>query len=394
MIEGFKDSRIPGFKGNAKKLQRTKGLGEILSTIMMEIKGMKETNTNPNIYDTSIRLLFLALIIGWCLMILLPFTSIILWGFILGIAFMPLHNRMATIMGGRPKLAAFIIVLACLAVFIVPAWLFLDSLLDNAKDLRTRFLSGSLTIPPPPASVKNWPVIGEKIYGIWSSASTDLEQTVIKYKSEVVGIGGKIAKGLLSVGGGILQLFVALIIAGVLLSIPGTSESTRKVARKLAEGRGDEFADIIKITVGNVVKGVLGVAFIQAALVGIGFFLAGIPYPGIWTLLVFLLAVLQIPPLLVVAPVAVYLFSERSTGAAIGWTVYLLLGGFSDNILKPVLLGKGAPVPMLVIFLGVIGGFMLSGFIGLFTGAIMMSIGYKLFVAWINTGPTVENPVE
>jgi predicted PurR-regulated permease PerM len=360
----------------------------------MEITAMKETNINPNIYDTSIRLLFLALIIGWCLMILLPFTSIILWGFILGIAFMPLHNRMAKIMGGRPKLASFIIVLACLAVFIVPAWLFLDSLLDNAKELRTRFLDGSLTIPPPSDSVKHWPVIGEKIYGIWSLAATDLAQTIIKYKSEIVGIGGKIAKGLLSVGGGILQLFVALIIAGVLLSIPGTSESTRKVARKLAERRGDEFADIIKITVGNVVKGVLGVAFIQAALVGIGLFLAQIPYPGIWTLMVFLLAVLQIPPLLVVAPVAVYLFSERSTGAAIGWTVYLLLGGFSDNILKPVLLGKGAPVPMLVIFLGVIGGFMLSGFIGLFTGAIMMSIGYKLFVAWIDTGPTAENPGE
>ena len=182
---------------------------------------MNEPNTNPNIYDTSIRLLFLALIIGWCLMILLPFTSIILWGFILGIAFRPLHSRMAKIMGGRPKLASFIIVLACLAVFIVPAWLLLDSLLDNAKELRTRFLAGSLTIPPPSASVKNWPVIGEKIYGIWSLASTDLGQTVIKYKSEIVGIGGKIAKGLLSVGGGILQLFVALIIAGVLLCYTG-----------------------------------------------------------------------------------------------------------------------------------------------------------------------------
>jgi predicted PurR-regulated permease PerM len=146
--------------------------------------------------------------------------------------------------------------------------------------------------------------------------------------------------------------------------------------------------------VGNVVKGVLGVAFIQAFLVGIGFFLAQVPYPGIWTLLVFLLAVLQIPPLLVVAPVAVYLFSERSTAAAVGWTVYLLLGGFSDNILKPILLGKGAPVPMLVIFLGVIGGFMLSGFIGLFTGAVVMSIGYKLFTTWINTGLTTENPLK
>jgi predicted PurR-regulated permease PerM len=203
--------------------------------IMMEIAAMNETNKNPNMYDTSIRLLFLALIIGWCLMILLPFTSIILWGFILGIAFMPLHNRMAKIMGGRPRPASLIQVLVCLIIFIVPAWLFLDSLLDNAKELKTRFLAGSLNLPPPPSvSVKTWPVIGEKLYGIWSSASTDLGQTVIKYKSEVVGIAEKIAKGLLSVGGGILQLFVALIIAGVLLSTPGTSESTRKVARPSA----------------------------------------------------------------------------------------------------------------------------------------------------------------
>jgi predicted PurR-regulated permease PerM len=352
---------------------------------------MKETNTNPNIYDTSIRLVFLALIIAWCLMILLPFTSIILWGFILASAFYPLHSKMVKIMGGKPKLASLIIVLACLAIFIVPAWLFLDSLIDNMKEFKTSFLAGNPTLPPPSDSVKTWPVIGEKLYEIWYSASTDLGQTILKYKSELVGVGSKIAKGIISVGGGILQLLIALIIAGVLLSLPGTGESMRKVVRKLADRRGDEFADLVNKTVGNVVKGVLGVAFIQAILVGIGFFLAEVPYSGIWTLLVFLLAVLQIPPPLVVIPVAVYLFLEKSTVTAILWTVYLMLGGISDNILKPILLGKGAPVPMLVIFLGVIGGFMLSGFIGLFTGAIVMSLGYKLFIAWVNTGPEAEN---
>jgi predicted PurR-regulated permease PerM len=358
-----------------------------------EITAMKETETN--IYDTSIRLLFLALIMGWCLMILVPFTSIMLWGFILGIAFMPLHSKLAKMMGGKASLSSLILVLACLAIFIIPGWFFLDALIDNVKELRTRFLDGSLKLPPPPsASVKTWPVIGEKLYEIWYLASTDLGATAIKYKSELVGVGGKIAKGILSVGGGIFQLLVALIIAGVLLAIQDTGEAVRKVVRKLAGERGDEFTDIIKMTVGNVVKGVLGVAFLQAILVGIGFFLAGVPYAGIWTLLVFLLAVLQIPAALVVIPVAVYLFSERSTGAAIMWTVFLLLGGLSDNILKPILLGKGAPVPMLVIFLGVIGGFMLSGFIGLFTGAIVMSIGYKLFIVWINTSPTAENPGE
>ena len=353
---------------------------------------MKETKPNTNIYDTSIRLLFLALIMGWCIMILLPFTSIILWGFILGIAFSPLHSKLVKMMGGKASLASLIIVLACLAIFIIPAWFFLDALIDNVKELKTSFLAGSLKLPPPPSdSVKTWPVIGEKLYEIWYATSTDLGGTIIKYKSELVGVGGKIAKGILSVGGGIFQLLVALIIGGVLLAIQDTGESVRKFVRKLAGDRGDEFADIIKMTVGNVVKGVLGVAFLQAILVGIGFFLAGIPYAGIWTLLVFLLAVLQIPAALVVIPVAVYLFSEKSTGAAILWTVYLLLAGLSDNILKPILLGKGAPVPMLVIFLGVIGGFMLSGFIGLFTGAIVMSIGYKLFIAWINTSPTAEN---
>ncbi|HMK65953.1 MAG TPA: AI-2E family transporter [Thermodesulfobacteriota bacterium] len=349
---------------------------------------MEKTKANDNIYDTSIRLVFLALIIAWCIMILLPFTSILLWGLILALAFYPLHTKMVNLMGGKAKLASVIIVLVCLAIFIIPAWLFLDFLIENVKELKARFLDGSLTLPPPPPlSVKSWPVIGEKLYEIWHSASTDLGQTILNYKTEVVGIGSKIARGIMGLAGGILQLIVALFIAGVLLSVQDIGESIRKFARRLADSRGDEFADIIKKTVVNVVKGVLGVAFIQSLLIGIGFFLAAIPYAGIWTILVFLLAVLQIPTILVILPVVVYMFSVKTVVAAVLWTVYLLLGGLSDNILKPLLLGKGAPVPMLVIFIGVIGGFMLSGFIGLFTGAIIMSIGYKLFVAWINTSP-------
>jgi predicted PurR-regulated permease PerM len=128
------------------------------------------------------------------------------------------------------------------------------------------------------------------------------------------------------------------------------------------------------------------VAFIQSFVIGIGFLLAGVPYAGLWTLLVFMLAILQIPPTLVVIPVIIYLFSILNPTPAILWSIFLMAGAISDNILKPILLGKGAPVPMLVIFIGVIGGFMLSGFIGLFTGAIVMSLGYKLFEAWLDEG--------
>lgn len=355
---------------------------------------MKDPISDTNVYDTSIRLVFLALIVAWCIMILLPFTSIMLWGLILGIAFKPLHDGMVKMMRGKTKLASFIIVVVCLAILIVPGWILLDSIIENVKELKASFNAGTLTIPLPSDKVKTWPVFGEKLYELWYSASTNLEQTVIKYNKELSGIGSKLAKGLISTGGGVFQMLISIIIAGVLLVIPGVGESIRKFFRKLAGERGDEFADITKKTVGNVVKGVLGVAFIQAILVGIGLFIAQVPYAGIWTFLVFLLAVLQIPPIIVVIPVAVYLFSAKEAVPAILWTVYLLLAGFSDNILKPVLLGKGAPVPMLVIFLGVVGGFILSGFIGLFTGAIVMSIGYKLFVAWINSGKTEESAVK
>ncbi len=346
---------------------------------------MSTKNQENSVFDITIRLLILLLIIAWCLMIMYPFVSIMLWSVILAMALSPLHNSLVKIMGGRPRMASFIIVLIGLAIIIVPSWFFLDALIKEVKELKACFQGGALTIPPPSEKVQSWPIIGGPLYDLWQSASVNLEETIMKYRDQVASVGGKLAKGVLSAAGGILQMLVALVIAGVLLTVGGAGESVRKFFRKVAGDRGDEFADITLKTVGNVVKGVMGVALIQATLIGLGFLLAGIPYAGIWTLFVFILAVLQLPVILVVIPVAVYMFAEKDLVPAILWTIYLLLAGASENIFKPLLLGKGAPVPMLVIFIGVIGGFIFSGFIGLFTGAIVMSLGYKLLVTWINT---------
>ena len=351
---------------------------------------MKTESTSKNVYDISIRLLILLLIVGWCLMILSPFVSILLWSLIFALAFAPLHRSLVKLMGGKPRIASFIIVLLSLAIIVVPSWFFLSSIVREVKELKVSFQGGGLTIPPPTEKVRSWPVIGDPLYDLWQSASVNLEETIIKYKDQLTTLGGKIAKGFLSTAGGILQMMIALIIAGILLTVKGIGESIRKFFRKVAGERGDEFADVTVKTVGNVVKGVLGVALIQAVLIGPGFLLAGVPYAGIWTLFVFILAVLQLPVILVVIPVSIYLFAEKEILTAILWTIYLLLAGASENIFKPLLLGKGAPVPMLVIFIGVIGGFIFSGFIGLFTGAIIISIGYKLFVAWINSGVETE----
>lgn len=346
---------------------------------------MKNLNSNNSIYDTTIRLFILLLIVAWCLLIMYPFANIILWSLILALAMLPLHRSLAKKMGGRPKLASFIIVFSFLVIIILPTGLLISSLVDEVKEFKVSYENGTLTIPAPAEKVKEWPIIGNKLYDTWQSASVNLEQTIVKYKDQLTEIGTKLAKGILGAAGAVIQILVSLIIAGILLVIEGAGESIRKFFRKLAGDRGDEFADMTVKTVGSVVKGIIGVALILALLHGIILMLAGIPYAGIWTLLILVLCILQLPVIFVTLPIVVYIFAEMELTPAIIWTVLLLVAGLSDNVLKPLLLGKGAPVPMLVIFIGVIGGFIFSGFIGLFTGAIIMSIGYKLFIGWINS---------
>ncbi len=345
--------------------------------------------SHTSVYDITIRMFILILIVGWCLMIMYPFVSIILWSVVLALALYPLHKSMSDKMGGKPKLASAIIIVMALAIIILPTWLLIGSLFDEVKVLKMSYDSGTLAIPPPSEQVKEWPLVGGKLYDFWLDASNDLGKIVVKYQDQLLQVGSTVGKGILSALGGLIQIMVALFIATVLLAIGGTGEEIRKFFRKLAGEKGDEFADMTVKTVASVVKGVIGVAFILALLNGIIFLLAGVPYAGIWTLLAFVLAVLQMPLIFITLPVIIYLFAERELMTAIIWAVLIFVAGLSDNILKPILLGKGAPVPMLVIFIGVIGGFVLSGFIGLFTGAIVMSLGYKLFVGWIDSDDEV-----
>ena len=348
-------------------------------------------NGQTSVYDTTIRLLFLLLVVSWCLMIMLPFVGVILWSLILAIALLPLHSKFSAKIGYRPKLASFIIVLTMFLIVIVPIAALVASLVDEVRELKTMYSEGALSIPYPNEKVKSWPLVGTQLFDVWSAASANLGEAIIKYKDQLTEIGKTVGRGIMGSVSATIQILVSLFIAGILLVVPGAGESVRKFFRKLAGNKGDEFADVATKTVGSVVKGILGVALILALLHGIIFMLAGVPFAGIWTVLVFILCVLQMPVIIVTLPIIIYLFSGHELSTAIIWTVLLFIAGLSDNVLKPILLGKGAPVPMLVIFIGVIGGFIFSGFLGMFTGAIMLSIGYKLFVSWLNSvEPTTQ----
>lgn len=337
-----------------------------------------------SIVDIVLQLAVLALMLGWCFQILKPFINPVLWGIIIAVAFDPLYRWINTRLKGKRTLTAVLMTTVLVVVVAIPSYFVFKSAFGGMKELKVMYENGEIKVAKPADSIKEWPVVGEKVYNFWDKASQDFEGVVVQYEDQIIVAVKYVFSALAGSSQDILGIILAIIIAGVLLATTGTRQATESIFSRLAGAFGLEFAVITEQTIKSVVKGILGVAFIQAALIGIGLFLAGVPYAGLWTLIVLVLAIVQLPASLITIPIVIYLFnSDTSTVMAIVWTIYLMAAALSDNVLKPILLGKGAAVPMLVIFLGAIGGFMAFGFIGLFVGAIVLSIMYRLFISWL-----------
>jgi predicted PurR-regulated permease PerM len=344
-------------------------------------------NATAPIIEIVIKLSVLALLIGWCILILKPFISPLVWGVIMAVAAYPLYSRLRSRLGGHPRLAAAIMTIVALLIIILPGIKLAGSMIDGIQSVNEKFQSDTLQVPMPPEGVKDWPVIGVPVEKVWRQASVNLTATLDQVRPQLIALGRWLVSVSLNTGVGLLSFALSIIIAGVLM---GTAEGGARVARnlfvRLAGRRGAEFADDATVTVRNVVKGILGVAIIQALLAGIGFAVAGVPAAGLWTFLCLLLAIVQIGIGPIAIPIMIYMFYKADILTAVVLAVWLVMVLLSDNVLKPILLGRGAPVPMPVIFLGAIGGFMSMGFLGLFVGAIVLSIGYKLFESWLPPG--------
>ena len=336
--------------------------------------------------DIAIRIGVLALLIAWCFQILRPFIIPVIWGTIIAIALYPVCRKLSKLLGNRIKVAAAIITLIILLIIILPCIQMVGSMVDGMTYLNGWIQSGEIKVPPPPENIDSWPVIGNLLKSRWQEASENLMTTLTRFAPQLKAISLKLVESALGTTMGLLQFALSIIIAGVLMAnAKGGGKLARELFVGLAGRRGDDFADISTITIRNVVKGILGVALIQGLLAGMGFMIAGVPGAGVWAFLCIFLAIIQIGIAPVVIPVIIYMFYNADTLTAALLMVWLILVMLSDNFLKPVLLGRGAPVPMLVIFLGSIGGFISMGFIGLFIGAVVLSLGFKLFQAWLES---------
>jgi len=337
------------------------------------------------VLEAAIRIGLLTLLVLWCFNIVKPFIMPVLWGAIMAVAIYPLFVKAHTALGGRQKLAATLITLLALAILIVPTVMLSASVVESSKTLSAQLDAGTLVVPPPSEKVKDWPLIGEKTYGVWRLFSTNLEAALAKFKPQVEAVGKWFISAAAGVGGGILMFVISIIIAGAFLVYgrSGSGAVAKVTGRVLGEGKGQEFVELASATIRSVAQGVLGVALIQSILAGIGLLLIGVPYAGVWAGLVLLLAIVQLPPILILGPIVVYVFSVAETVPAVVFMIWSMLVSSSDAFLKPLFLGRGMDIPMLVILLGAIGGMILSGIIGLFVGAVVLAVGYTLFTVWL-----------
>jgi predicted PurR-regulated permease PerM len=331
---------------------------------------------------TALRISFIALLIYWSFLIIKPFVLVVVWGIIISIALFPLFEKLTKKLGNRKKLASIIITTIGLLILTIPSVIMVKSTAESLSEISTQMKEGSLNIPPPKEDVAEWPVVGKSIYHVWQVSSENIEKATQEFKPQLQKIAPKILDTAKSLSGAILLFMVSIIIAGILFVVAEpAAESAKSIFNTLVGEQGNNFVQLSASIIRSVVQGILGIASIQSLLGGIGMFVVGIPGAGIWTIILFFVAIVQLPPILVMGPIAAYSFTITDTTPAIIFSIYAIFVSISDTFLKPLLLGRGVDVPMLVVLLGAIGGMILSGIIGLFIGAVVLSITYKIFEA-------------
>ncbi len=343
-----------------------------------------ETYYNRTII-AALRIGFIALLFVLSFLILKPFLLLTVWSIIIAVGIYPLFRKLSGALGDKPKLAATVIVIFGVALIVLPSVLLTSSTVQSVMELAEKMQAGKLVIPQPDKSVIEWPLVGKSIYETWNLFATNIDAAFETFAPQLAEFAPKLVDFIMGLSGTILLSIIAVIIAGVLLLHANQGEkTTQRIFRMLIGKDSEEITELVKLTIRSVVQGILGIAFIQSFAAGILMLAFSIPYAGLWAFFVMMLAIMQLPPTIVLLPVGIYAFSIMSTTWAVVFLVLALIISVSDTFLKPIFLGRGVDIPMLVILLGAIGGMIVFGILGLFIGAVALAIAYKVFQALLD----------
>ncbi len=341
-------------------------------------------DNDSKIINLIIRLFFLSLLFFSGFTLIRPFISVILWGGIIAIAWFPIFLWLKGVLGGKPKLASILLTIAGIAIILGPVSAIAAILAGNLRFLAEHLSDGGKLVPPPPANIADWPIVGEKLSSAWELASANLGEFSSRFKPQLEELGKTSLSLATNTSLTVLKFIASIVIAGVFtIKAEGITGGLKRLAEKLAPGRGTAFAALSASTVRNVSRGIIGVAVIQSLLIGIGLVLAGIPAAGVLTLLCLILGIIQIGPGIVVIGSLIFAWSTLSKTTALLLTLWMIPATLVDNFLKPLLMARGLPVPMIVIIIGVFGGVITYGIIGLFLGPVILSLCYELIKAWL-----------
>jgi predicted PurR-regulated permease PerM len=340
--------------------------------------------SGDEVIQLAVRLGLLAFLVYWSFVLVRPFIPILVWSMVLAVALYPPYDWLSAHLGDRPKLAAATITVINLAIIIGPVtWLGLG-LVDGLQGLAGQLGTGDLAIPSPPEGVKDWPIVGAQIYTLWEHASTNLSAALREFAPYLKPLAGSVLAFAGSAGFGTLKFVAAVALSGFLFHYgPRMVTATRRIQARLITQRSQDFVALAGLTIRTVAQGVIGVAVLQSLLAGIGLKLAGVPHAGVLAFAVLVLAILQIGSAVVLVPVMIWIWATKDVAVALPLSIYLVVVGLADNVLKPMLMGRGLNTPMLVIFIGVLGGMLAHGILGVFVGPIVLAVTWELVVAWV-----------
>ncbi|HEY5885114.1 MAG TPA: AI-2E family transporter [Pyrinomonadaceae bacterium] len=351
------------------------------------------TTTRPSIplMDLLIRITLIGALAVLCYRIFSPFLTLTVWSIILAVTLYPLHQRFARRIGRKQGLASTILIIVGLLLILTPVALLLNSFADSTRYFISAVQQDTLDIPPPRAGIENWPLVGKRLHNGWSKAHTDLPGFVRSMQPKIGQLAQRALGMVASIGTTLLLFLVSFVVAGILMAYgeSGAGFGRGLFVRVAGTTRGEGLFKLTTATIRAVASGVIGVAFIQATLVGLALLLAGVPAAGVLAVIALVLAIAQLPALLITLPAIIYIWSSGyySTTAAITHTIILLVVGIADNVLKPLMLGRGVDVPMPVILLGALGGMASGGILGMFVGATLFAIGHQVFMMWLTETP-------
>lgn len=320
-----------------------------------------------------------AIIVG-CGLVLRPFALSILWAAILCFATWPLRELLLKWLKGRRNLAAALMTIVLLLVLFIPFFIvgltFTDSIQSAMEWLNSH---RQTNLPPPPEWVGHIPLLGDRISGSWSKLAADAEPVLKRLEPWFQDVGVWLLRHSLDFAEGVFYLAISMLMAFFLYRDgEGVVAHLREGVQKISGDYAQHLMDVVKTTVQSVVYGVIGTALAQGVVAGIGFAIAGVPSPMLLALFTFFLSFIMCTPIVWIG-VSVWLFAESQTG----WGVFMVIYGFVaisgiDNFIKPYIISRGAKLPFIIMFIGAIGGIVAFGFIGIFLGPTLLTVGYSL----------------